>query len=177
MRQVHSALTSPGSGHRRGQRGNIWSLETLAQPKERRGRTGLAPQIPRTKCLFLPPENELLGPCWGIASPHRASRRQLAQKVQEEVQRGRDSALAARASGTPRGIHRPHIYLCELQMLMSAVEPKPYWAQGAIGLTLNTVFFVCGALGSNCRAGFGRAADVENCPGLQQDSSGRKQSF
>ena len=47
-----------------------------------------------------------------------------ARKVQEEVQRGRESALAARASGTPRGIHRPHIYLCELQMLMSAVEPR-----------------------------------------------------
>lgn len=33
-------------------------------------------------------------------------------------------SLAMRASGTPRGTRRPHIYLCELKMLMSVVEPS-----------------------------------------------------
>lgn len=77
----------------------------------------------------------------------------------------RGSVLAVRASGTPRGVHSPHIYLCELKMLMSVVEPSDLLGLGAVGPTLNTVFFVYWALGSNCGSGFGSAADMEICPG------------
>lgn len=81
------------------------------------------------------------------------------------MQGGRDFVLAVRASRTPRGVHSPHIYLCELRMLMSVVEPRGVLGLGAIGPTLNTVFFVYWALGSNCGSGFGSAADMEICPG------------
>lgn len=81
------------------------------------------------------------------------------------MQGGRGFVLAVRASRTPRGVHSPHIYLCELRMLMSVVEPRGVLGLGAIGPTLNTVFFVYWALGSNCGSGFGSAADMEICPG------------
>lgn len=54
-------------------------------------------------------------------------------------------------------------------MLMRAVEPKPYWASGANAL-LATVFFVCGALGSNCRSGFGSAAERGKLPRPRAES-------
>lgn len=45
-----------------------------------------------------------MGPLLGNSLPTLGSGEKLRPKAQEEVQRGRDFALAERASGTPRGI-------------------------------------------------------------------------
>lgn len=107
----------------RGAAGNPWSSETMDMKdhhKERRAEQ----RTQRTKCLFSHPENELSGPCLERASQHWAPGGSWARRPRRRYKEGESLLWLQGASRIPKGVHSPHIYLCELKMLMSVVEPR-----------------------------------------------------
>lgn len=96
-------------------------LDRKERHKEARGRSKLWSSKGPRAYFFV----RALGPHWENLYHTGVPLRQLGSEGPGGgTKKGRDFALALRASGTLMGIHRPHTHLCDLKMLMNIVEPK-----------------------------------------------------